>query len=205
MSSSDDYSHGDLLAFWFGDSRTEPERADAMKQRWFLGDSQLDDQIRQHYGPWIAAAVEGKLADWRSSASGRLALTLLLDNFPRNVFRGTKEAFTSDAAALEVSKSLVEQGLFELSPPEQIFALLPLTHSEELADQELALEVFDRCVECARDEWKPLLRHSREFARDHHNVVARFGRFPHRNAVLERVSTRDEEAFLAEGGDSWGQ
>jgi len=104
-----------------------------------------------------------------------------------------------------LGRQLIERGLFELTPAEQLFAALPLMHSEDLADQERALEVLDRCVDQAPPEWKDLLADSREFARDHHNVIARFGRFPHRNPVLGRQSSREEEAFLADGTQGWGQ
>ena len=180
-------------------------RAAAMVARWFEPNEQLDGQIRKRFEPWIPSAANGQLSHWESSAQGRLALTLLLDQFPRNMYRGASQAFANDARALEIAKTLIERGLFELSAPEQIFAILPLTHSEDLADQERALEVFDRCVECAEARWKRLLSHSREFARDHHNVIARFGRSPHRNAALGRTSTRDEEIYLAAEAESWGQ
>ncbi len=205
MGSKADHSYEEVLSFWFQDCRADPDRAVAMKARWFGASDELDQEIQRRFEAWIAAAADGKVSHWKTSAHGRLALTLLLDQFPRNIYRGTSRAFTHDAAALEISNSLIERGLFELSPPEQVFAVLPLTHSEALADQERALEVFDRCVDCSEARWRPLLAQSREFARDHHNVIARFGRFPHRNAALGRTSTRDEELYLIEGPEAWGQ
>ncbi len=204
MTTAPDRSPEEVLDFWFRDCRTDPKRAAEMNSVWFGGGEPLDDEIGRRFGPWIEAAAGGELDDWRGSARGRLALTLLLDQFPRNIHRGTAAAFAHDAVALTIAKELIDRGLFELSPPEQVFAILPLTHSEDLADQERALMIFDRCVDLCGQTWKPLLIKSRDFARDHHNVIARFGRFPHRNAVLGRPGTREEEAFLAEA-DTWGQ
>lgn len=198
-------SPGELIEFWFRDCRADPERALELRSLWFGGGPHLDAELRRRFEPWVEAAARGELDHWKSTAAGQLALVLLLDQLPRNLYRGTARAFTYDERARGFAHSLIERGLFELSPPEQMFAVMPLMHSEELADQERALEILDRCVESAAPEWRPLLAESREFARDHHNVIARFGRFPHRNAVLGRDSNHEERAFLAEGGDSWGQ
>jgi uncharacterized protein (DUF924 family) len=195
----------EILSFWFRDCRNDPEKAAALNREWFGGGDALDETIRTRFASTIDAAAAGELSEWRESTAGRLALILLLDQFPRNVHRGTARAFAFDEQAREISKSLIERGLFELSPPEQVFAILPLMHSEELADQERSLEIFDRCVQLAPPAWQPLLEKSREFARDHHNVVARFGRFPQRNATLGRTSTGEEEYYLASEAKDWGQ
>lgn len=195
----------EILEFWFRDCRTDPRRAAELNGMWFAGGEGLDDEIRLRFATWVEAAASGELESWESSARGCLALILLLDQFTRSIYRGTARAFSCDERARGVARRLVERGLFELTPPEQIFAVLPFGHSEDLGDQEKALELLDRCVDSAPDAWKPLLEQTREFARDHHNVIARFGRFPHRNAVLGRSSTRDEEHFLAQGAESWGQ
>lgn len=198
-------SSEEVLEFWFRDCRADPRRAEELNGMWFAGGEALDDEIRDRFESWVDAAANGELDSWQSSPRGRLALILLLDQFTRSIYRGTARAFSGDEHARAVARQLVERGLFDLTPPEQVFALLPFGHSEDLGDQEKALELLDRCVDSATAEWKPLLEQSREFARDHHNVVARFGRFPHRNAALGRSNTREEEHFLAQGAESWGQ
>jgi uncharacterized protein (DUF924 family) len=172
----------EVLGFWFA-----PER----RKHWFEASEAFDAAVRRALGAWHEAAASGRLDHWRESAEGCLALCILLDQVPRNVFRGTPQAFASDAQARAVARHAVERG-FDLAfadKDRRMFLYLPLEHSEELADQELCVAL---CRERIDDP--EYLR----YAERHREIVARFGRFPHRNAILGRPSTPEETAFLAE-------
>ena len=176
----------EVLAFWFAEGR---------EKQWFEGSAAFDSLVRTALASAHEAAVAGHLDDWRDSPRGCLALAILLDQYPRNVYRGSPRAFASDAAALAITRHALERGFdAELSQVERLFLYLPLEHSEELADQ-------DHCVALTADlgenpEW---LR----YAEAHRDVVARFGRFPHRNEILGRESTPEEESFLEEPDSSF--
>lgn len=169
----------DIVAFW---------RA-AGPEKWFAKDDAFDTEIRQRFLTAHEAAAAGKLSDWERTAEGVYALLILLDQFPRNLFRGSERAFATDAQALAIAERATAQD-FDKSyqPPEQRFFYMPFMHSESLADQE-------RCVElCA------YLADNLRFAILHRDIVQRFGHFPHRNAALGRRTTPDEQRFLDEGG-----
>jgi uncharacterized protein (DUF924 family) len=170
----------DILDFWF--KQTPPER-------WFASDPDFDAAIRARFeGTWRAAR-EGACESWSASMEGALALIILLDQFPRNMFRGGAEAFSTDAMARAVAHEAVARG-FDLEAPAAIrsFFYLPFMHSESLEDQET-------CVRLTRERLGEN-HFSFPHAVRHHDTVARFGRFPARNAVLDRLSTPKETAFL---------
>jgi uncharacterized protein (DUF924 family) len=176
----------DVLEFWF---------APGMEERWFKKDAAFDDEVRQALLELYEQAAAGTLVVWRQSARGALALVILLDQVPRNLFRGDPRAFATDAEALAVTKRTLEGGLDKaLRQAERVFLYLPLEHSEDLADQELCVTLTGALDE--NPEWH-------DYALRHRDVVARFGRFPHRNAVLGRANTPEEEAFLKEPGSSF--
>ncbi len=195
----------EVLDFWFADCRRDPVRAEAMNQRWFDGGTALDGEIETRFGDRMKRAAIGDLGEWRESPRGKLALILLLDQFPRNVHRGTAQAFAQDDRAARLAIDLIEDGLDRLTPVEQVFALMPLMHCENLERQDAGIAGFTRCIDDADGAWMPILERSRDFAQRHRDVVARFGRFPHRNRVLGRESTADEERYLRDGGETWGQ
>lgn len=170
----------DVLAFWFA-----PET----QARWFAkGDAGFDALVERRLGPAATEAAAGRLDAWADTARGALALVILLDQVPRNLRRGSPEAFARDAKARALATRAVERGLDAgLAPAERLFLYLPFEHSEDLADQDRSVELFGRIGD---PEWL-------DYARRHRAVVARFGRFPHRNSVLGRVSTPEEEALLA--------
>lgn len=158
--------------------------------RWFRRDDAFDADFRARFLPAHEAAAAGGLRDWPDTAEGALALVLLLDQFPRNAFRGTARVYATDAMARAAADAAIRRGLDQAVATElRQFFYLPFMHSEQLAD-------LERCV--ALNE--ALGGESLRWARHHRDVVARFGRFPHRNAVLGRASTPEEERFLAEGG-----
>lgn len=183
----------DILAFWFADG------PDTFREAWFKRDDAFDAAIRERFGVACAAAPSGALDDWAGVPEGALALLLLLDQFPRNIHRGSAAAFASDAHALAVARQVVLARRFDLAlrPTERMFLYLPFEHSEAMADQDVSVALF----EGLRDHPE----HAKAggtigYAWAHRAVVARFGRFPHRNAVLGRESTEAEQAWLAAGG-----
>jgi uncharacterized protein (DUF924 family) len=180
----------DILDFWFG-AAGSPEGA-GPREIWFRSNAAFDTDCRRNFAKLLPRARDGALDHWCETPDGALALVLLLDQMPRNIHRGSADAFACDAKARSVARQAVARG-FDRGLPRhrRQFLYLPFEHSEELADQEQSLRLFASLF--AGDGREDQLDH----ARRHHAVIARFGRFPHRNAALGRASTAEEEAFLA--------
>ena len=171
----------DIVAFW----------REAGPKRWFEKDAALDEEITRRFLAAHEAAGAGKLASWEQSADGALALLILLDQFPRNMFRGSARAFATDPLARAVAAGAIIRGFDSQVPAEMRgFFYLPFMHSEELADQERAHRVLQ-----GRRRYRRI-----EMGERHADIIRRFGRFPHRNAALGRVTTPEEQAFLDGGG-----
>ena len=186
-----------LLDFWF-DPRGAPDYATRRKV-WFRREKTFDDAVAARFRDLSRRAREGGLDHWRDEPRSCLALVILLDQVPRNLFRDSTRAFASDAQALGVARHAIDAGYESaLSRLERLFLYLPYEHSEDGADQDLALRLFASLGE--DEEARQILGHAEE----HHAVIARFGRFPHRNAALGRASTPEEEAFLEGPGSSFG-
>ncbi len=185
-----------VIDFWFG----PPNAADRFKQRavWFKVDPEFDDALRRRFQPLQKRAASERCGDWAAEAEPCLALVLLLDQLPRNLYRGSAEAFASDALAREAAQAALSRG-FDRSLPGswRQFFYLPFEHSENLTDQERSVALF---AALARD---PNFSNSLDYAKRHHEIIARFGRFPHRNRTLGRPATAAEEAFLAEPNSSF--
>ncbi len=181
-----------VLDFWFADG------ADTWRQAWFRRDDAFDAAIRTGFGAQVVPAREGAFDAWTTTPEGTLALLILLDQFPRNLFRGSAEAFASDAKARAVASALVAaQGDLALTPMQRTFAYLPFEHGETMGDQNRSVALF----EGLRDD----KRHAApgagiDYAWRHWHVIRTFGRFPHRNAALGRANTAAEQAWLASGG-----
>jgi uncharacterized protein (DUF924 family) len=174
----------EILEFWFN-----PPVSD----QWYSSDPALDAEIRTRFEAMWAQAKAGKLASWKEADEGTLALIILLDQFSRNMFRGTAKAFASDEDARELAHHAVNQG-FDLQTPlaRRVFFYLPFMHSENLADQDRSVALIgERCG---------LDHPSYAFALEHRAAIARFGRYPSRNKALSRASTPEESAYLAQGG-----
>ena len=170
-----------VLGFWFG----------AGSEKWFSRDDAFDAAIREQFLPTYEAAAAGRLADWEATPESALALILVLDQFPRNMFRGSPRTFAADALALAVAKRAVAQGFDQkLELPKRNFFYMPFMHSENPADQE-------RCVALSRQNAD---ENTLKYAKLHADIIRRFGRFPHRNALLGRSTTPAEQAFLDAGG-----
>ncbi|MCR6629076.1 MAG: DUF924 domain-containing protein [Magnetospirillum sp.] len=173
-----------VLDFWF---------APGMEKRWFAADAALDRELAERFGQDLAQAASGALDHWVESADGALALVILLDQVPRNVFRGKAQAFAFDSHALAIAEAALLRGHDRALPPiRRCFLYLPFEHSESLPDQRYCVRLFEQ----AGDDPEGL-----DYARRHLAVIERFGRFPHRNEALERETTPEEEEFL-KGPDS---
>ena len=187
----------EILAFWFG----APDEAVYGQPRpaWFRKDENFDAQIRTRFLTDVEAAIAGQRADWANDPRGALALLILLDQFPRNLFRNEARAFSGDAQALELARRAVDLGWDRVClPVQRVFVYLPFEHSESLADQERSLVLF-----AALAAEQPGYDGYLDYARRHHEVIARFGRFPHRNAALGRPSTLAELDYLAQPGSGF--
>jgi uncharacterized protein (DUF924 family) len=181
----------DVLRFWFGAPGT-PEHGKA-RDVWFTRSPTFDDEIRTRFGALHQGAVAGALSGWERTPRGMLALVIVLDQFSRNLHRDHAHAFAGDARALKLARRMVASGWDRaLSPLERQFVYLPFQHAEDAAAQAESV----RLCRALADHWET--RDALRWAEAHERIVARFGRFPHRNAALGRTSTAEEEAFLKE-------
>ena len=187
-----------VLSFWFGPPGAPPlDRA----ERWFKADPAFDEAVRAQFAEVVTRGAAGELEAWRESPPGALALVIVLDQFPRNLHRGSARAFAADAAARDVSLDALARAFDRaLSPVERWFLYMPLMHAEDRALQERAVALYEGLAAGAEPRLAESLAGAADFARRHRDVIARFGRFPHRNAALGRASTREEIAFLAGPG-----
>lgn len=188
----------DILQFWFGTGDPD-DPANAKMELWFRGGPALDRDIKARFGKRIEQAGLGALEDWKQTPRGRLAWTLLLDQFTRNAYRDTPRMYTFDLIALESSREAVARGQDkELPFIQRAFLYLPLEHSEELHAQEECVALYAALAQEARNHpMEDAMAAMLDFAERHAVVVRKYGRFPHRNALLSRKSTPEEEAFLA--------
>lgn len=186
-----------VLSFWIEPKPLTDDELTAAGKKWFMGGKELDQEIDARFRGLVEAAKRGELDDWAKTPRGRLALVILLDQFTRNIYRGTAEAFASDPKSVELSISGYDSNLFEsFDAIDHMFMSLPMTHAENLELQKRCVAIAVHETQRARPEWKKMLRGGVDFARKHLDVIARFGRFPHRNAVLGRASTPEEQEYL---------
>ena len=171
----------EIVSFW---------RA-AGQKRWFNKDTAFDEEIRKRFLDTYEAAAAGKFSDWEQNAQGALALLILLDQFPRNMFRGDARTFATDPLARAIAAGAIVRGFDSQVPTElRSFFYLPFGHSEDLADQERGIAFYKALGDDENLKWAEL----------HADIIRRFGRFPHRNSVLGRTTTPEEQAFLDDGG-----
>ena len=181
-----------ILVFWFGTPALS--ETVAFNEAWFQRDEAFDDRIRTAFAGHVEAAIAGGLDAMAADAEGALALILLLDQFPRNLYRGTARAFAGDERARRMARFALARGAERaMSPNHRIFLYLPFEHSESLRDQELSVALFSTLNDAR----------ALDYAVRHKDVIARFGRFPHRNAALGRDSTPEEVEFLKTPGSSF--
>ncbi|MGE0151147.1 MAG: DUF924 family protein [Reyranellaceae bacterium] len=183
---------GAILEFWFGTA--DPQQEVEYRDSWFERSAEFDARIRDRFAADVELALGGALDGMAADAGGVLALLLLLDQFPRNLFRGTARAFAGDERARRIAAAAIARGdEAAMSPRHRIFLYLPFEHSEALADQERSVVLFAALGD----------RRGFDYAVRHRDIVARFGRFPHRNAALGRQSTPEEIEFLQTPGSSF--
>jgi len=183
-----------VLDFWFGPPGSASHGSS--RAEWFRKSADFDAEIAQRYGPLVEQALAGGLRDWAAHAEAALARILLLDQFTRNRLRDTPRAFAGDALALPAAQAMVAAGQDGLLlPVQRSFVYLPFEHAEDMAMQDEAVRLFEQLNAAA-----PGMENGLDYAHRHRAVIARFGRFPHRNAVLGRESTAEELVFLKEPG-----
>ncbi len=188
----------DVLEYWIG---SEPL---ANASKWFRGGPEVDEAIRERFGALREAAVRGDLEGWREDPQGAVAYVILLDQFSRNLFRGSPEAFAGDALALQAALDADARGFDRQLPPfHRAFLYMPYMHAEDLALQDRCLAAFGRLVEESPPEVRKFIQANLDYAVKHRDIIVRFGRYPHRNATLGRASTPEELAFLQQPGSSF--
>lgn len=190
----------DVLDFWFGDGLQLDWPSQDHNALWFGGDPAQDAAIRQRFGPRVDEALDGGLTDWEAEPRTRLALILLLDQLSRNVHRGQRRAFDGDARAQRLTRLSLAEGMdATLTPAGCVFLYMPLMHAEHLELQEECVARFQKLVDSSPEALRDKLAGNLRFAVVHRDIVAQYGRFPHRNAVLGRSTTPAEESFLKDG------
>ncbi|MGI1671489.1 MAG: DUF924 domain-containing protein [Neptuniibacter sp.] len=195
----------EILRFWFGPLKSGfPETN--KDELWWMGTPSNDRLITELFGHEVRQALRGELDHWAEEPRGRLALILLLDQFTRTIFRGSADAFSGDHKALKLTLEGVHQGLDQaLEFSERTFFYMPLEHAEDIEMQELCITCLEAMLLEVAGVNKLKVEASIDFAYQHHRQIEQFGRFPHRNDVLERSSTPEELAFLLQTKNRWGQ
>lgn len=189
----------EILLFWFGSLQSEQPLYDQQRKQWFIKDPEFDQHIRDRFLISYEQAADGMLDDWQQQPLTCLALLLLLDQFPRNMFRQSPQAFATDFKAVSVAKAAIARGFDQaLEPIQRVFMYLPLEHSENLNDQHQCVQLFQQLVTA-----NSTLSDYLDYALKHYSVIEQFGRFPHRNQILDRPSTPEEIEFLEQPGSSF--
>ncbi len=193
-----------IRRFWFGDHASDAAVAADKSSLWWSKNAETDARIRHHFEDMVIKAGQRELDGWAATPDGRLALILLTDQFPRNIYRDSGKAFAFDALARAWCREGLALGVDAmLRPIERVFFYLPLEHSESVSDQAQAVELFQSLAAQAAPDAKATFDGFLDFARRHKIIIDRFGRFPHRNRLLDRASTPEEAAFLAQPGSSF--
>jgi len=195
----------EILEFWFG--KTAEEQSTARNELWFTDSKKYDGEIKERFGRDVEEALKGGYKGWEGQAEGTLSLLLLLDQFTRQIYRGTPQAFSGDPQALRLCLQGLDASQDAALPfLQRVFFYMPLMHSEDPLVQERSVQAFTALKDQALAQDHPLLptlQYNVKFAHDHKNIVDRFGRFPHRNQILGRESTEEEKEFLTLPGSSF--
>lgn len=201
---SDQAAINRILHFWFGDHSSAHQIASEKTELWWSKNKQIDAQITDLFAATTTTAAEGKLTHWEKSPHGLLALILCTDQFPRNMHRDSSRAFAYDGIALQYAKTCINNGSAQqLLPIQQVFAYIPFEHSENLADQQTSITLYQTLADAAEGDEAKIFKNFLNFAHKHLEIIQRFGRFPHRNQVLSRHSTNEEQSFLKQPGSSF--
>lgn len=193
-----------VLRFWLGACPPDTAAMLRVQGQWFSKNEAFDAELRQRFGATIAAARAGQLDGWAGDAQGRLALIIVLDQFTRNACRGQPESFSGDAQALALALEGIARGDDQRVPPmARIFCYLPLEHAEDPDMQAQSVALLTALRDAPDAEPRAFFDSVEDYARRHQHVIAQFGRFPHRNAILGRTSTPEELAYLAQPGSGF--
>lgn len=190
----------DVHRYWFGELKRDDDLPRDRMEIWFKQSDTTDDDIRQRFGKYIAPAAEAPFDIATLTREEAVGLVVILDQFPRNIFRTSGESFAYDQRAREVATELIGLGPRRYFHIERVFIALPFEHSESLDDQDYSVLIFAELAVSAPPPLKTYCQTTLDFATKHRDLIRKFGRFPHRNVLLGRPSTADETAFLAEHG-----
>lgn len=193
-----------ILDFWFGSNADDAVVAKERSDLWWSKNKATDDEICRRFEIYVILADSEQLNDWLTTPRGRLALIILTDQFPRNIYRDKAQAFSCDQKASTWCIEGLEQKIDrQLRPIERVFFYLPLEHAEYIEHQDLSVKYFRELVSTVDAEQRGIFEEYLNYAVHHRQIIERFGRFPHRNRVLARESTPEELAFLSEPGSSF--
>lgn len=195
-----------ILAFWFKQQELSAPQIDRRMDTWFNKDTVFDHQIEKEFADDVAAASDGKLNHWAAESLGRLALIILIDQFRRNIFRNSPDAFSKDKLALKLCvEGAVEKKDQGLTPIQRVFFYMPLQHAESRKVQAKSVELYNRLAETVSATDRETFLTIAQFAELHRDIVDQFGRFPHRNKMLGRENTAEEAEYLADDSPDFGQ
>ncbi len=190
-----------ILDFWFGEFGTDIETLERQSPLWWSKNDSVDREIEKRFGFSLSRLVDGQLDTWKNLPGSYLAMIILADQFSRNIYRDSDKAFAQDSLALELCLQGINAGIdLKLGLVQRLFFYLPLEHSESMSLQDRSVEVYRQLCEAASGDVQNKLRGNLEYAIKHHEVIEKFGRFPHRNKILGRVSTAEEIEFLQQPG-----
>ena len=203
----DDVSRIDkILSFWFKEQALSAPQIDRRMDIWFGENPDFDDEIEAEFSDDIAGASKGKLGHWADDPHGRLALIILIDQFRRNIYRNTKKAFSKDRLALKLCvEGAMEKKDKGLTPIQKVFFYMPLQHAESRKVQAKSVDLYNRLAESVSPTYRETFLTVAQFAELHKDIIDQFGRFPHRNALLGRENTPEEDEYLAGDSPDFGQ
>lgn len=186
-----------IIEFWIGEASWDVVAAKQRSKFWYRGDISIDRHIKEQFGSTMLLAASDELVEWEKTSEGALALVILLDQFSRNCYRASARAYSNDVKALQIAKRAIKIGLHSsLTVVEKTFLYHPFHHSERLSEQNRYVELTAELLQTATTEWREFVLRFVDDAKDHQEVIARFGRFPHRNKALNRKSTLEEREYL---------
>lgn len=195
-----------VLTYWLGDATTSPAESKKRSKLWYGGAAAVDAEIQERFGALLKQAESGKLDSELNVLDNRISMVILLDQLSRNIYRGSPAAFQNDVLCLQIAKKTIGQNLhLQLSYIERIFLYHPFEHSEILQDQQTSVALFKQLLAEAPDAWRDQIQSFTNHAYSHFKIIKNYGRFPHRNATLGRVSKPEEVEFLKKDARRFGQ
>jgi uncharacterized protein (DUF924 family) len=195
-----------VLDYWLGDTQHDPDSVPEKSRMWYSSVTAVDQYIDDTFGEVLKLAEHSKLPSWLESPTGQLANVILLDQFTRNLNRGSKHAWKNDGLALAIAERCVNsKDYLRLSYFGRVFLYHPYHHAESVSEQEKAVNLFEELYDEASADWQTLIKGFVDFTKGHSEIIRRFGRFPHRNEALGRKSSKDEIAYLLENRRKYGQ